>query len=159
MNHTRAPTHEPLPSIEGCGLLQYRIGSLRSEVAASAAPPLSKGMWAWRRGKWEAGRRLKAAGKEGKEWYITKEWGTMKVMAHFHLSIFFFPLTNSLHPCKGNDPNNNELRHIDAPHMHTTHQQVRPKTTGENEAAKNGDTRRRRWGKPHPSRLRPQTGH
>jgi len=35
----------PLPSIEWCGLHQDRLGSLTSEVAAPAAPPLSNGMW------------------------------------------------------------------------------------------------------------------
>ena len=40
--------NEPLPSNEGCGLLQHPFGSLTSEVAAQiqSAPPLSKGMWA-----------------------------------------------------------------------------------------------------------------
>jgi len=37
---------EPLPSIEGCGLHQHRFGSLTSEDAALAVPPLFKGMWA-----------------------------------------------------------------------------------------------------------------
>jgi len=74
-NHTRAPACEPLPSIEGCGLLQYHIGSLRSEVAASAAPPLSKGMWAWRRGKGGGGWRGNEAGKEGKtRWWRRGTW-------------------------------------------------------------------------------------
>jgi len=38
--------HEPLPSVEGCGLHPHRFGSLTSEDAIPAAPPLSKGMWA-----------------------------------------------------------------------------------------------------------------
>ena len=40
------PGDEPLPSIEGCGLDQNRLGLLRSEDVGAAAPPLSKGMWA-----------------------------------------------------------------------------------------------------------------
>jgi len=41
---TKPPGHEPLLSVEGCGLNRQHF-SLRSEDAA-AAPPLSKGMWA-----------------------------------------------------------------------------------------------------------------
>ena len=33
------------PSPSGCGLNQHRLSSLRSEVPAPAALPLSKGMW------------------------------------------------------------------------------------------------------------------
>jgi hypothetical protein len=57
---------EPLPSIEGCGLRQHRLGSLRSEDVAPSAPPLSKGMWAQRRGKGGGERRGKEVGKERK---------------------------------------------------------------------------------------------
>jgi hypothetical protein len=39
----RRPRHQPLPSTEGCGLNQHHVSSLRSEVAAAAAPPLPKG--------------------------------------------------------------------------------------------------------------------
>ena len=45
-NHTQQPDHEPLPSIEGCGLDYQHLCSLTSEDAAPAAPPLSQGMWA-----------------------------------------------------------------------------------------------------------------
>ena len=48
---------EPLPSIEGCGLDFHRLGSLTSEDAAPATPPLSKGMWAaWFRSMDDPGR-------------------------------------------------------------------------------------------------------
>ena len=40
--------HEPLPSVEGCGLDFHRHCSLRSEDATPGAPPLYKGMWAIR---------------------------------------------------------------------------------------------------------------
>jgi len=50
------PGHEPLPSLEGCGLNQHRSSSLTSEDAAAAAPPLSKGMWAvWTRSSEDPG--------------------------------------------------------------------------------------------------------
>ena len=45
-NNTKQHGYKPLPASEGCGLNQHRLSSLRSEVAAPAAPPLSKGMWA-----------------------------------------------------------------------------------------------------------------
>jgi hypothetical protein len=41
----KPPGHEPLLSVEGCGLNQQHF-SLRSGDAAAAALPLSKGMWA-----------------------------------------------------------------------------------------------------------------
>ena len=44
-NHTQQPDHEPLPSIEGCGLDDQRLCSLTSKDAAPGAPPLSQGMW------------------------------------------------------------------------------------------------------------------
>ena len=64
-NLTSLPSHEPLPSIEGRGLVQYCPCSLRSEDAAAAAPPLSKGMWVawtclreeWRGERHEGGHR------------------------------------------------------------------------------------------------------
>ena len=40
----RFPLRKPLPSAEGCGFHRHH-SSLRSEGAAAAAPPLSKGMW------------------------------------------------------------------------------------------------------------------
>ena len=43
---TCRPGHEPLPSLEGCGLNQLRSSSLTSEETHTPAPPLSKGMWA-----------------------------------------------------------------------------------------------------------------
>jgi len=43
-NFTYHPGDKPLPSIEGCGLPQDPLRSLRSEVTATV-PPLSKGMW------------------------------------------------------------------------------------------------------------------
>ena len=54
-NLTKPPGHEPLPSIEGCGL-NHRQPSATCEDAAGAAPPLCQGMWAaYRRSTEERG--------------------------------------------------------------------------------------------------------
>ena len=45
LNDMKPPNCEPLPSLEGCGLDQQLLSSLRSEDTTVAAPPLSKGMW------------------------------------------------------------------------------------------------------------------
>ena len=60
------PTTSPSPLLRDVGSLNTLRLSLRSEDVASAAPPLSKGMWARRRGKGGGGRRGNEAGKEGK---------------------------------------------------------------------------------------------
>ena len=65
-NHTQPSGREPLPSVEGCGLKKTRIGSLRSEDAATSAPPFSKRMWAVHR------RSTKGFGTDGHEREPTK---------------------------------------------------------------------------------------
>jgi len=45
LNRTQIHGHEPLPSVEGCGLIQQYLNSLRSEDASATALPLSRGMW------------------------------------------------------------------------------------------------------------------
>jgi hypothetical protein len=54
-NNTSPLGHEPLPSIEGCGLIRYRRCSLRSEDAAKSPLPFPKG----------CGRLGLAQGKKG----------------------------------------------------------------------------------------------
>jgi hypothetical protein len=44
-NRTQIHGHEPLPSVEGCGLIQQHHSSLRSEDTSATTPPLSRGMW------------------------------------------------------------------------------------------------------------------
>ena len=62
-NLTYPTGSEPLPLVEGCGLLQHHLSSLRSEDAAVPAPPLSKGMWvAWSHSTEEPGREKDEGG-------------------------------------------------------------------------------------------------
>jgi len=46
LKHMRQPINEPLPSIEGCGLKFKCHNSPQKWGRPTAAPPLSKGMWA-----------------------------------------------------------------------------------------------------------------
>ena len=65
-NRTRIHGDEPLPSVEGRGLIQQCLNSLRSEDASATAPPLSRGMWVVHhrsteelgRGDWKGGTRM-----------------------------------------------------------------------------------------------------
>jgi len=88
---------EPLPSIEGCGLDFHQLGFLTSEDTAPAAPPLSKGMWARRRGKGGAERRWGERGKEGKmRWWENEEWETQRCVTKRTIQRFVSPFFYSL---------------------------------------------------------------
>jgi hypothetical protein len=65
LNHAHPPGLEPLLFLERCGFKEQRLCSLRSEDAAAAAPPLSRGMWlAYCRSMEEWGREARGETQE-----------------------------------------------------------------------------------------------
>ena len=106
--------HKPLPSIEGCGLNHHHVSSLRSEVAAADAPPLSKGILAAQHHSTEE------LGMDKHEWG-PMEWeapvvsyetqATTNVMAHFHPPSSYPPLVDISNPPAGQNNTPKPQRH------------------------------------------------